>query len=167
MKDLFATPDKPASARGTVFKKLSMCMTGDEVHAAHEEIQSKEGGEAREIQEQGKQEGPQRLWWGRYASLQEAQGGAQKWRRYVLQKFRRRWRDVWLLFWDMREHLDLPQVPRLQPVYQVSEGDKFTCQSSPAMWKIIWSAIFLLSESSGWSFGRTNIFQILPLTKQN
>ena len=25
IKDLFATPEKPASARGTVFKKLSMC----------------------------------------------------------------------------------------------------------------------------------------------
>lgn len=39
MKDLFATPDKPASARGTVFKKLSMWMTGDEMCAARNEIQ--------------------------------------------------------------------------------------------------------------------------------
>jgi hypothetical protein len=39
MKDLFATPEKPPSARGTVFKKLGMCMTGDEVRVTHEEIQ--------------------------------------------------------------------------------------------------------------------------------
>jgi hypothetical protein len=39
IKDLFATPEKPALARGTVFKKLGMCMTGDEVRVTHEEIQ--------------------------------------------------------------------------------------------------------------------------------
>ncbi len=39
MKDLFAVPEKPTSARGTVFKKLGLCMTGDEVRVTHEEIQ--------------------------------------------------------------------------------------------------------------------------------
>lgn len=60
MKDLFNTSEKPPTARGTSFKTLGMCMTGDEVRAAHDEIRKSAELKKAAKQEKAKSKGTKR-----------------------------------------------------------------------------------------------------------